>query len=101
MISRFRVPAIAAGDMVAAGCCPVPAAAAAVQILMFVEGVDDVEVDATNGTVAVTHDQGLVTADELAEELTFVGLPASPVGPPPGDAASLEGADPSTTSTSR
>jgi len=79
LISTFRVPAIAAGDMVAAGCCPVPAAAAAVQILMFVDGVADVEVDETSGTLAVTHDPALVTAADLADELTFVGLPAEPI----------------------
>lgn len=79
MLSRFRVPAISAGEMIPAGCCPVPASAAAVQILMFVDGVADVEVDETSGTVAVTHDPSLVTASDLAEELTFVGLPAEPL----------------------
>ena len=76
MVSRFSVPAIAAGDMIPAGCCPVPAAAAAVQILMVVEGVEDVEVDEPSGTLAVTHDPALVSPEDLADELTFVGLPA-------------------------
>jgi hypothetical protein len=74
-VSRFRVPAIAAGEMVPAGCCPVPAAAAAVQILMFVEGVEDVVVEEASGELAVTHRPELPAA-ELAEELTFIGLPA-------------------------
>ena len=76
-VSRFRVPAIAAGEMVPAGCCPVPAAAAAVQILMFVDGVQDVEVDEPRGELTVTHDPAQVSAADLAEELTFVGLPAT------------------------
>ena len=75
-VSRFHVPAISAGEMLPAGCCPVPAAAAAVQILMFVDGVADVEVDEASGTVAVTHDPAQVSAADLAEELTFIGLPA-------------------------
>jgi hypothetical protein len=75
-VSRFRVPAVAAGEMVAAGCCPVPAAAAAVQILMFMDGVVDVDVDEASGELAVTHDPGQVTAADLADELTFIGLPA-------------------------
>ena len=75
-ISRFRVPAIAAGEMVPAGCCPVPAAAAAVQILMFMDGVADVSVDEKSGELEVTHDPAQVSAADLAEELTFVGLPA-------------------------
>ena len=56
-----------------------PAAAVAVQILMFVEGVEDVDVDESTGTVAVTHDPALVSADDLADELTFVGMPAEPL----------------------
>lgn len=79
-VIRFRVPAIAAGEMIAAGCCPVPAAAAAVQILMFVDGVVDVEVDEASGTLAVTHDPVRVTAADLADELTFIGLPVEAVG---------------------
>ncbi|HEY3108328.1 MAG TPA: hypothetical protein VGL23_06225 [Chloroflexota bacterium] len=75
-VSRFRVPAIAAGEMVPAGCCPVPAAAAAVQILMFMDGVEDVVVDETSGELAVSHDPERVAAADLAEELTFIGLPA-------------------------
>jgi hypothetical protein len=78
-ISRFHVPAIAAGDMIPAGCCPVPAAAAAVQILMFMDGVADVAVDEKSGELAVTHDPAQVSAADLADELTFVGLPAQPV----------------------
>ena len=78
-VTRFRVPAIVAGEVIPAGCCPVPAAAAAVQILMFVEGVEDVDVDESTGTVAVTHDPALVSADDLADELTFVGMPAEPL----------------------
>jgi hypothetical protein len=75
-ISRFRVPAIAAGEVVPAGCCPVPAAAAAVQILMFVDGVEDVVVDEATGELTVTHRADQVAAADLAEELTFIGLPA-------------------------
>ena len=75
-ISRFRVPAIAAGEMIPAGCCPVPAAAAAVQILMFVDGVQDVEVDQQTGLLTVTHDPSQVPAEDLAAELAFIGLPA-------------------------
>jgi hypothetical protein len=75
-VSRFHVPAISAGEMIPAGCCPVPAAAAAVQILMFVDGVADVEVDEQAGTLVVRHDAAQVSAADLAEELTFVGLPA-------------------------
>jgi hypothetical protein len=75
-ITLLYVPAIAAGDMVPAGCCPVPAAAAAVQILLFVDGVADVDVDEPAGLLRVTHDPAVVTAEHLAEELTFVGLPA-------------------------
>jgi hypothetical protein len=75
-VSRFRVPAIAAGEMIPAGCCPVPAAAAAVQILMFMDGVEDVEVDEASGELAVTHRPDLVAAADLADELTFIGLPA-------------------------
>lgn len=71
------MPAIAAGEVVAAGCCPVPAAAAAVQVLMFVDGVQDVEVDEARGELTVTHDPERVPADELAAELTFIGLPAT------------------------
>ena len=74
-VSRFRVPAIAAGEMIPAGCCPVPAAAAAVQILMFTDGVEDVVVDEASGELAVTHRPEVAAAD-LAEELTFIGLPA-------------------------
>ena len=75
-VSRFRVPAIAAGEIVPAGCCPVPAAAAAVQVLMFVDGVEDVVVDEPRGELAVTHRPDQVSASDLAEELTFIGLPA-------------------------
>ena len=75
-VSRFRVPAIAAGEMVPAGCCPVPAAAAAVQILMFMDGVEDVVVDERTGELAVTHHADQVAAADLADELTFIGLPA-------------------------
>ena len=78
-VSRFKVPAIASGEMIPAGCCPVPAAAAAVQILMFVEGVEDVEVDEPRGMLVVTHDLSLVTPEDLAAELAFVGLPAEPL----------------------
>jgi hypothetical protein len=78
-VTRFRVPAIASGEMIPAGCCPVPAAAVAVQVLMFVEGVEDVDVDESTGTVSVTHDPALVSADDLADELTFVGMPAEPL----------------------
>ena len=78
-VSRFKVPAIAAGEMVPAGCCPIPAAAAAVQILMFVDGVADVEVDEASGTLTVTHDPALISGGDLADELTFVGLPAEPI----------------------
>lgn len=75
-ISRLKVPAVAAGEVIAAGCCPVPAAAAAVQILMFLDGVEDVEVDQTAGIVAVTHDPARSSPADLADELTFIGLPA-------------------------
>jgi hypothetical protein len=75
-VSRFRVAAIAAGEMVPAGCCPVPAAAAAVQILMFMDGVEDVVVDEATGELAVTHRPDQVAATDLADELTFIGLPA-------------------------
>jgi hypothetical protein len=75
-VSRFRVPAIAAGEIIPAGCCPVPAAAAAVQILMFIDGVADVVVDEASGELTVTHDPERVVAADLAEELTFIGLPA-------------------------
>jgi hypothetical protein len=68
--------------MIPAGCCPVPAAAAAVQILMFVDGVEDVEVDESTGVLTVLHDDALVATDDLAAELTFVGLPAEIVAPP-------------------
>ena len=78
-ITRFHVPAIAAGDVIAAGCCPVPAAAAAVQILMFVDGVEDVEVDEPRGIISITHDPTRVPEVELAAELAAVGLPAEPV----------------------
>jgi copper chaperone CopZ len=47
---------------------------------MFVDGVVDVEVDEASGTIVVTHDGSLVSAADLAEELTFVGLPAEPLG---------------------
>ena len=79
MVTSFRVPAIASGEMVPAGCCAVPAAAAAVQILMFMDGVEDVEVDEASGELAVRHRPDQVTAADLAEELTFVGLPAEPL----------------------
>ena len=77
--SRFKVQAIADGQVIAAGCCPVPAAAAAVQILMFLDGVGDVEVDEAAGVVSVTHDPARTTASDVAEELTFIGLPAEPL----------------------
>jgi hypothetical protein len=75
MTTVLKVPAIAAGEMVPAGCCPVPAAAAAVQVLMFRDGVQDVEVDEPNGLLRVAHDDR-VRAEELAEELTAVGIEA-------------------------
>jgi copper chaperone CopZ len=74
---RLRVPAIAEGSIIAAGCCPVPAAAAATQILMFVDGVTDVEVDEATGDVTVTYDPALTALKDLAEELTFIGLPVA------------------------
>jgi hypothetical protein len=76
MTTVLRVPAIASGEMVAAGCCPVPAAAAAVQLLMFRDGVSDVEVDEPRGLLRVAHD-GRVQGEELAEELNAVGLEAT------------------------
>ena len=76
MTTLLKVPAIAAGEMVPAGCCPVPAAAAAVQLLMFREGVTDVEVDEPTGTLTVSHDERVEGA-ELAEELTAVGMDAT------------------------
>ena len=73
MITKLRVPAIATGEVVPAGCCPVPAAAAAVQILMFLEGVQDVEVDEAAGTLRVTHEPGV---HDFAGELAAAGLAA-------------------------
>ena len=75
MTSSLKVPAIAAGEMIPAGCCPIPAAAAAVQLLMFRDGVLDVEVDESTGTLTVSHDERVEGA-ELAEELTAVGMAA-------------------------
>ncbi|TAK21297.1 MAG: hypothetical protein EPO26_15315 [Chloroflexota bacterium] len=76
VVTILDVPAIAAGEIVPAGCCPLPAAAAAVQILMFVDGVTDVEVDERLGHLWVTHDQARIADDDLAAELTAVGLSA-------------------------
>ena len=76
MTSLLRVPAIAAGEMIPAGCCPIPAAAAAVQLLMFRDGVTDVEVDEPTGMLTVSHDERVEGA-ELAEELTAVGMAAT------------------------
>ena len=76
MTTVLRVPAIASGEMVPAGCCPVPAAAAAVQILLFRDGVRDVEVDEPRGLLRVAHDER-VQGEELAEELSAIGLEAS------------------------
>ena len=76
MTTLLKVPAIAAGEMVPAGCCPVPAAAAAVQLLMFRDGVLDVEVDEPTGTLTVSHDER-VEGSDLAEELTAVGMDAT------------------------
>jgi hypothetical protein len=78
-LTRLHVPAIATGQMMAAGCCPVPAAAAAVQILMFVDGVTDVAVDEKSGVLTIEHDESIAPAEELAAELSFVGLPAEAV----------------------
>jgi hypothetical protein len=72
----LTVPAIASGEMVPAGCCPVPAAAAAVQVLMFRDGVRDVEVDEGRGQLRVAHDER-VGGRELAEELIAIGLDAA------------------------
>ena len=76
MTTVLKVSAIASGEMVPAGCCPVPAAAAAVQILMFRDGVQDVEVDEPRGLLRIAHDER-VQGRELAEELTFIGLDAT------------------------
>jgi cobalamin biosynthesis protein CbiD len=76
MTTVLNVPAIAAREMIPAGCCPVPAAAAAVQLLMFRDGVVDVEVDEPAGTLTVSHDERIEGA-ELAEELTAVGMAAT------------------------
>ncbi|HEY3082008.1 MAG TPA: hypothetical protein VGM69_19135 [Chloroflexota bacterium] len=76
MTTVLKVPAIASGEMVPAGCCPVPAAAAAVQILMCRDGVQDVEVDEPRGLLRIAHDER-VQGRELAEELTFIGLDAT------------------------
>ena len=76
MTTLLKVPAIAAGEMVPAGCCPIPAAAAAVQLLMFLDGVTDVEVDEPTGTLTVSHDDR-VDGAELAEELNAVGMSAT------------------------
>jgi hypothetical protein len=75
MTTLLKVPAIAAGEMVPAGCCPIPAAAAAVQLLMFRDGVLDVEVDEPRGLLTVAHDDRVAAAD-LAEELNAVGMAA-------------------------
>ena len=75
--TRLYVPAIEAGDMIPAGCCPVPASAAVVQLLMFIDGVQDVEVDEITGTVVITHDPKLVPSAELAEELNALGIMAN------------------------
>ena len=75
MTTLLKVPAIAAGEMVPAGCCPIPAAAAAVQLLMFRDGVRDVAVDEPRGLLTVDHDERVQGA-ELAEELSAVGMPA-------------------------
>lgn len=75
--TRLYVPAIEAGDMIPAGCCPVPASAAVVQLLMFIDGVQDVEVDEITGTVVITHDPMRVPGDELAEELNALGIIAT------------------------
>ena len=40
------------------------------------DGVADVAVDEARGELAVSHDPSLVAAADLAEELTFIGLPA-------------------------
>jgi hypothetical protein len=75
MTTVLKVPAIAAGEIVPAGCCPVPAAAAAVQVLMFRDGVQDVEVDEPRGLLRVSHDDR-VEGGELAGELIALGLEA-------------------------
>ena len=76
--TRLYVPSIEAGDMIPAGCCPVPASAAVVQLLMFIDGVQDVEVDEVTGTVVITHDPVRVPSEELAEELNALGIAAAP-----------------------
>jgi len=81
MVATLNVPAIARAEIVPAGCCPVPAAAAAVQILMFLDGVRDVEVDDRAGVLTIDHDATRVSARDLAEELTAVGLDAVVVAP--------------------
>ncbi len=83
MVATLNVPAIARAEMIPAGCCPVPAAAAAVQILMFLDGVRDVEVDEKEGLLTIDHDVARLSAHDLAEELTAVGLEAVVVAPVP------------------
>ena len=79
--TRLYVPASEAGEMIPAGCCPVSASAAVVQLLMFIDGVQDVEVDEAIGNVVITHDPKLVPSAELAEELNALGIMAnSPAG---------------------
>ena len=75
--TRLYVPAIEAGEMIPAGCCPVSASAAVVQLLMFIDGVQDVEVDEAIGNVVITHDPKLVPSAELAEELNALGIMAN------------------------